>query len=99
MGFDGLAVPRPFCASAWLYDCLVTQRALPGYIFLVVDKRSEAKVLEDPELFDALDDKNYNFELPEQIDTYDELRLTEPTDKCACRPLCLVCPQPHSVSW
>ena len=70
-----------------------------GYIFLVVDKRSDAKVLEDPELFDALDDKNYNFELPEQIDTYDELRLTEPTDKCACRPLCLVCPQPHSVSW
>ena len=54
-----------------------------GYVFLVVDRRSEAAVLDDPDLFDALDDKNYNFELPAEVETYEDLRLTEPTDKCA----------------
>ena len=48
-----------------------------GYIFLVVDKRQESAVLEDPDLYEALDDKNYTFELPEQIDTYEDLRVTE----------------------
>lgn len=52
-----------------------------GYIFLVVDRRTETAVLEDPDLYDALDDKNYTFELPEQIDTYEDLRLEEPADK------------------
>lgn len=52
-----------------------------GYVFLVVDRRSEAAVLDDPDLFDALDDKNYNFELPAEVETYEDLRLTEPTDK------------------
>ena len=56
-----------------------------GYVFLVVDRRQEAAVLEDPDLYDALDDKNYSFELPEQVDTYEDLRLEEPTDKCAPR--------------
>jgi len=60
-----------------------------GYIFLVVDRRSEAAVLEDPDLYDALDDKNYIFDLPEQADTYEELRLTEPADKRAL-PLALL---------
>ena len=36
-----------------------------GYIFLIVDRREDAKVLEDPDLFDALDSKNYDFILPE----------------------------------
>ena len=59
-----------------------------GYIFLVVDRRTEDAVLNDPELYDALDDKNYNFELPEQVDTYEDLRAEEeePADKCALPP-------------
>lgn len=53
-----------------------------GYVFLIVDRREEAAVLEDPELYEALDDKNYNFELPEQVDTYEDLRAEgEPADK------------------
>jgi len=60
-----------------------------GYVFLIVDRREEAAVLEDPELYEALDDKNYNFELPEQVDTYEDLRLEEPTDKRAL-PLALL---------
>ena len=63
-----------------------------GYIFLIVDRRQEEKVLDDPELYEALDDKNYDFELPEEIDTYEELRLSEPTDKCVAiyiHPVCV----------
>ena len=53
-----------------------------GYIFLVVDRREEAAVLEDPDLYEALDDKNYNFELPEAVDKYEDLRADgEPADK------------------
>jgi len=52
-----------------------------GYIFLVVDRRQESKVLEDPDLFEALDDKNYAFDLPPEVDTYEDLRVTEPADK------------------
>ena len=52
-----------------------------GYMFLVVDRRQEKKILEDTDLFEALDSKNYDFELPEEVDTYEELRLDEPADK------------------
>lgn len=52
-----------------------------GYIFLVVDKRQEKQVLENPEVYEALDDKQYNFELPIEIDDYDELRESKPPDK------------------
>jgi hypothetical protein len=58
-----------------------------GYLFLVVDRRREAAVLEDPDLFSALDDKNYEFDLPEQVDTYEELREEEQPDKCAATAL------------
>lgn len=56
-----------------------------GYVFLVVDKRQEAAMLEDTDLFDALDDKSYDFCLPDEIDTYEDLRLKDPdpVDKCA----------------
>ena len=47
----------------------------------LVDKQQDAKVLEDPDLYEQLDDKNYNFELPMEIDEYDDLREEEPTDK------------------
>jgi len=50
---------------------------------LIVDRRTEAQVVDEPELFETLDDKNYDFELPEQIDTYEDMRLEEPTDKRA----------------
>ena len=43
-------------------------------------------MVEDEDLFAALDDKNYDFELPEEIDTYEELRDSQPGDKCAARP-------------
>jgi len=52
-----------------------------GYVFLIVDKRADQVMLEDPDLYDAIDDKNYDFELPEQVDTYEDLRLEEPADK------------------
>ena len=35
-----------------------------GYVFLIVDKRETEKQLENPELFDELDDKDYHFDLP-----------------------------------
>lgn len=54
-----------------------------GYIFLIVDKRQAKQVLSNPELFSALDDKDYNFELPSEIDEYDTLRDSKPTDKRA----------------
>jgi len=53
-----------------------------GYIFLVVDRRAETKMVEDSDLFQAIDDKNYDFELPAEIDEYEELQSgPEPTDK------------------
>ena len=53
-----------------------------GYVFLIVDRRQEAAVLENPDLYEALDDKNYNFELPEAVDKYEDLREGgEPADK------------------
>ena len=53
-----------------------------GYVFLVVDRRTEEAVLSDPDLYDALDDKNYTFDLPEQVDSYEDLREEgEQTDK------------------
>jgi len=54
-----------------------------GYIFLIVDKRQAKQVLQNPELFSALDDKEYNFELPGEIEEYEELRAKAPSDKRA----------------
>jgi len=54
-----------------------------GYLFLIVDRRQESKMLENVELFDKLDDKNYDFELPEEIETYEELQESQPGDKRA----------------
>lgn len=58
-----------------------------GYVFLIVDKRAETAMIEDEDLFAALDDKSYDFELPEEIDTYEELRESTPADKCVARRL------------
>lgn len=70
-----------------LLSCILLLTSLllcyAGYIFLIVDRRQETKELEDPELFAELDDKNYDFELPLEVDSYDELKLTEPADKRA----------------
>jgi len=52
-----------------------------GYIFLIVDRRQQKQVLQNPELFSALDDKEYDFALPTEVDDYDELRTSKPTDK------------------
>ena len=52
-----------------------------GYVFLIVDKREAAKEMEEPELFEELDMKEYFFELPEAVDTFEELRATNPSDK------------------
>uniref|UniRef100_A0A7S4BV14 Uncharacterized protein n=1 Tax=Chrysotila carterae TaxID=13221 RepID=A0A7S4BV14_CHRCT len=54
-----------------------------GYIFLIVDRRQAKQVLENPEIFGALDDKDYDFELPAEIDDYEKLREAAPTDKRA----------------
>lgn len=54
-----------------------------GYIFLIVDRRQEDAMLADGDLFDAIDNKNYDFELPEEIDEYEELRESQPGDKRA----------------
>lgn len=54
-----------------------------GYIFLIVDKRQEDAMLADTDIFEALDDKNYDFELPEEIEEYEELRESQPGDKRA----------------
>ena len=53
-----------------------------GYIFLIVDKREAKQVLENPEVYEALDDKEYDFELPIEIQEYEELRESKPADKC-----------------
>ena len=52
-----------------------------GYVFLIVDKREAAKEMEEPELFEELDMKEYFFELPEAVDTFEELRASNPSDK------------------
>ena len=65
-----------------------------GYIFLIVDRRQASQELEDPETFAELDDKNYDFYLPEEADTYEELRISEPADKCASRR---ARPPPHQA--
>lgn len=54
-----------------------------GYIFLIVDKRQAKQVLQNPELFSALDDKEYSFELPGEVEEYEELREKAPSDKRA----------------
>lgn len=53
-----------------------------GYVFLVVDKRTD-EALEDEDLFNALDNKNYDFELPEEADDYEALKEedADPADK------------------
>ena len=43
-----------------------------GYVFLIVDKRQEKQILENPEVYESLDDKDYNFDLPIEIDEYEE---------------------------
>ena len=54
-----------------------------GYMFLVVDKKESQQMLENPELYDELDDKDYHFDLPAEVDEYEEVRASKPTDKCA----------------
>jgi len=61
--------------------CTTVLLCYAGYIFLIVDKRQAKQVLESPELFDALDDKDYNFELPIEIDEYEDTKQSKPTDK------------------
>jgi len=39
------------------------------------------QVLENPELFEELDDKEYRFDLPKEVDEYEDVRLSKPTDK------------------
>lgn len=52
-----------------------------GYVFLIVDRRQESTMLSDSDLFNAIDNKNYDFEMPEEIDEYEELRESQPGDK------------------
>lgn len=61
--------------------CTTVLLCYAGYIFLIVDKRQAKQILSNPELFDALDDKDYNFELPVEIDDYEETKAGKPTDK------------------
>jgi len=61
--------------------CTTLLLCYAGYVFLIVDRRQEKQVLQNPELFDALDDKDYDFELPVEIDEYEEVRASKPTDK------------------
>ena len=52
-----------------------------GYVFLVVDKRQQKQIDENPEVFSKLDDKEYHFDLPAEVEEYDELRDSKPADK------------------
>jgi len=52
-----------------------------GYMFLVVDKKEAQAFLDNPELYDELDDKDYHFDLPTEIDEYEDVRASKPTDK------------------
>jgi len=67
-----------FLTSVLLFTTLLLCYA--GYIFLIVDKRTERKIMENSELFDAIDDKTYDFEIPIEVDNYEDLRASEPTD-------------------
>ena len=64
-----------------------------GYQILVVDRREEREMVEDSDLFQAIDDKNYDFELPVEVDEYDEKKREldmgeEPADKYVSPSLC-----------
>jgi len=50
-------------------------------MFLVVDKKEAQAFLDNPELYDELDDKDYHFDLPTEIDEYEDVRASKPTDK------------------
>jgi len=52
-----------------------------GYMFLVVDKKEAQAFLENPELYEELDDKDYHFDLPTEIEEYEDVRASKPTDK------------------
>ena len=75
----------PFLSSSVFLGIVLTLTTAllcyAGYIFLIVDRRQDSAMLENTDLYDALDDKNYDFELPEEIDAYEELRENEPGDK------------------
>ena len=62
--------------------------AYAGYIILIVDKRQAKAVLDNPDIYEALDDKEYDFELPIEIEEYDELRESKPADKCVRHRVC-----------
>jgi hypothetical protein len=73
----------------FLFFVLVATTSLlcyAGYIFLIVDKRQAKQVLENPDIYEALDDKEYDFELPIEIEEYEELRESKPTAKYAGLP-------------
>ena len=52
-----------------------------GYVFLIVDKRQQKQIEDSPEVFSQLDDKEYLFDLPAEVEEYDELRDSKPADK------------------
>ena len=69
-----------------------------GYIFLVVDRRQQKQLLENTDLYNELDDKEYKFELPVEVEEYDELRLSKPGDKCVLSwPSCALVSQLSSA--
>ena len=51
-----------------------------GYVFLIVDKRQQKQIEESPEVFSQLDDKEYLFGLPAEVEEYEELRDSKPAD-------------------
>jgi len=69
-----------------------------GYIFLIVDKRAAKQLESNPDVFSKLDDKEYNFDLPEEVDKYDELRGTKEAkeNKSVSQP-CAAHPQPDAA--
>ena len=67
-----------------------------GYVFLIVDKREAAKEMEEPELFEELDMKEYFFELPEAVDTFEGLRATTRRTSGRCRWRCSAARRPTS---
>jgi hypothetical protein len=52
-----------------------------GYVFLIVDKRQQKQIESNPDLFNKLDDKEYNFDLPAEVDSYEELSSSKQEDK------------------
>ena len=52
-----------------------------GYVFLIVDKRQQKQIESNPDLFSKLDDKEYHFDLPAEVDEYDELRSAKQADR------------------